>query len=145
MSSQPSIAELRRLTIQRARGYCEYCYSQAAFSPSPFEIEHIFPKTLGGITELQNLALACSGCNLSKGVRTTGVDEMTGLSTPLYHPRRDQWAQHFAWSKSGLHIVPLSATGRVTVALLKLNRPNVVNLREVLATFGKHPPIPIDD
>ena len=95
-----SKAERRRIVMQRARGCCEYCYSQAAFSPSPFEMEHIMPKALGGVDTIDNLAFACSGCNLSKGVRIEGVDAVTGVTVRLYHPRRDRWAAHFAWQKS---------------------------------------------
>ena len=140
-----SKAEQRRIATRRAQGCCEYCYSQAAFSPSPFEIEHIMPKALGGANTVDNLAFACSGCNMSKGVRIEGTDAVTGLIFPLYHPRRDRWSAHFAWHNSGLEIIGVSPTGRVTVKLLKLNRPNVVNLRQILVVFGKHPPQPIDD
>ena len=32
-------------------------------------IEHIVPRNHGGTDELDNLALACAGCNQEKGVR----------------------------------------------------------------------------
>ena len=103
------------------------------------------PKALGGVDTIDNLAFACSGCNLSKGVRIEGVDAVTGVTVRLYHPRRDRWAAHFAWQKSSLEMIGFSPTGRVTIELLKLNRPNVINLRQILVVFGKHPPSPIDD
>jgi hypothetical protein len=50
------------------------------------------------------------------------------------------WADHFAWSPDGLRVVGLSATGRATVDLLRLNRPGLVALRKMLIAAGQHPP-----
>jgi hypothetical protein len=50
--SEPQItAKLKVEVAQRANGCCEYCRSQAQFSPDPFSIEHIMPipKYLGVI------------------------------------------------------------------------------------------------
>ena len=66
MSSDRVTAEQRRLVVARAKSCCEYCVSQVAFSAQSFSVEHIIPRHKSGPTSLDNLALACQGCNGSK-------------------------------------------------------------------------------
>jgi len=62
--------------------------------------------------------------------------------TALFHPRHDKWSEHFTWDdKDGLQIVGLSAVGRATIACLKLNRSERLNLRRLLQLDGRHPPL----
>ena len=124
---------------ERAGGRCEYCQCPATHSTETFCIEHIVPVAKGGATEEANLALSCGGCNLSKATRTEGFDEVTQATAQLFDPRRDFWSEHFAWSDDHLTLVPLSPTGRVTLALLKINRLGVRNIREGLWALGRHP------
>jgi len=58
----------------------------------------------------------------------------------LFHPRKQEWNDNFEWSEDLLEILAKTATGRVTVKELKLNREELRNLREILAQLGKHPP-----
>ena len=134
--------ELRRLTIERSRGCCEYCFSQARYSTQSFAIEHIVPKHRGGRTTGANLALSCQGCNNHKYTKVKARDPLTHKLVSLFHPRQQEWAEHFAWSADYTEIVGLTATGRATVAALRLNRVEVVNLRRVLLSHGEHPPVP---
>jgi len=90
---------------------------------------------------LDNLAYACGGCNRSKAARTEAPDPEDGSPTSLFHPRTQDWADHFAWSDDFTLIIGLTAVGRSTVAALHLNRPGVVNLRRVLVAVGQHPPV----
>ncbi|PYI82094.1 MAG: hypothetical protein DME26_18690 [Verrucomicrobia bacterium] len=69
------------------------------------------------------------------------VESETRMLMPLFHPRRMQWSDHFAWSPDGRRVIGLTATGRATVALLRLNRPGLVALREMLTLAGQHPPV----
>jgi hypothetical protein len=94
----------------------------------------------GGLTITDNIALACHGCSNYKQARTMGVDPVTEEFVSLYHPRQMLWDTHFAWSEDITLVIGLTAIGRVTVILLKLNRTGVVNLRQVLTVVGKHPP-----
>ncbi|MBI3360159.1 MAG: HNH endonuclease [Chloroflexi bacterium] len=65
--SEPHItARQKQMVAERAGGCCEYCRSQAQFSPDPFSIEHVTPHARGGTDHLDNLALACQGCNNRK-------------------------------------------------------------------------------
>lgn len=106
----------------------------------PFSVEHIIPYALSGETELDNLALACQGCNGSKHIKVEGYDNVLGRAVPLYHPRRDKWEDHFSWNQDCSEVLGLTATGRTTIAVLHLNRPGLVNLRRVLFAMGVHPP-----
>lgn len=130
----------RKLVAERAGFVCEYCFSQKNFSPDPFSVEHIIPKSKKGSDELENLALSCQGCNGFKYNKILAIDPLSGRNVRIYNPRRDVWKNHFAWHKSFSEIVGLTAKGRATINLLKLNREEVVNLRKVLYLYGKHPP-----
>jgi len=124
---------------QRAQDCCEYCWSQEAYSPDTFSVEHIVPLAKGGTNDANNLANACQGCNNRKFVSTEAIDSLTGAMAVLYHPRRDRWTEHFAWDEDYLVMIGLTPTGRATVEKLELNRKGVVNLRRLLQESGLHP------
>jgi hypothetical protein len=130
----------RQIVIERAHGCCEYCLSQARFATQAFSIEHILPLDSGGTNDLENLALACQGCNNHKYNKIEGYDPVSHQRVPLYHPRKQQWRDHFAWNQDYTLIIGLTPTGRATVVTLQVNRKGVVNLRQVLYAAKKHPP-----
>ncbi len=140
MSDAALSAPQRAMVTSRAQGCCEYCISQARFSPDPFSIEHIIPRSQGGSNDLTNLALACQGCNNRKYTHVDAVDPVTGEKVPLFHPRQHQWVEHFAWNADFSLLLGLTPIGRATVERLGLNRDGVVNLRRVLHLVGEHPP-----
>ena len=78
-------AELRRLVMQRAGNRCEYCGAPVNFSSDTFTFDHIVPRSLGGLTTADNLALACFSCNQHKAARLAALDPVTGGSVPLFH------------------------------------------------------------
>jgi 5-methylcytosine-specific restriction endonuclease McrA len=131
---------LKQQVNDRARGCCEYCRSQRQFSPSGFEIEHTTPWSRGGSDTLENLALACGDCNSHKYNKIEAIDPASGQVVPLFNPRQTSWDEHFLWSDDTLEMLPLTAIGRATIALLQTNRASVVNLRRVLRFQGLHPP-----
>jgi len=137
-------AEQKQAVLERARGCCEYCKSQARFATQSFSIEHIIPHHLGGETTLDNLALACQGCNNHKYTKTESRDPVSDKIVPLYHPRRQRWNDHFAWNDDFTLVIGLTSIGRATVQALQLNREELVNLRRVLYAMGEHPPAEID-
>src|SRR6185437_6021551 len=65
---------------------------------TPMEIDHTVPEALGGLTEEDNLWLACALCNQHKGNRIAAPDPLTGDNVPLFDPRRQRWHEHFAWT-----------------------------------------------
>lgn len=133
-------AQLRAKVITRAKNCCEYCQTQARFVPESFSVEHIIPRAKGGQTILDNLALACQGCNNHKYTRTEAFDTVTGHVVPLFDPRHHLWIDHFAWTEDFSLMIGLTPTGRATIEVLKLNRSGIVNLRRVLQAAGEHPP-----
>jgi hypothetical protein len=139
MSSERVPRKVRRQVGARARWRCEYCLSPAAFSTQPFEGDHIIPRSKGGPTTLDNLALAC-GCNSYKGDRTHGIDPQTRRRVRLFNPRRQRWIRHFRWSADYLKVFGRTAIGRATIKTLRLNRAELINLRRVLHLVGEHPP-----
>jgi hypothetical protein len=128
------------LVRERANGCCEYCLSQARFSPDPFSIEHIVSRAKGGNDDLENLAFSCQGCNGLKHTHTEWIDFLTETNMPLFHPRIDSWNEHFRWDESQTLIIPLTGVGRATLEKLKLNREELVLLRRALLLAGEHPP-----
>jgi HNH endonuclease len=131
---------LKQQVNDRARGCCEYCRSQRQFSPSGFEIEHTTPLSRGGSDTWENLALACGDCNSHKYNKVEAIDPASGQVVPLFNPRQMAWDDHFLWSDDTLEMLPLTAIGRATIAVLQTNRASVVNLRRVLRLQGLHPP-----
>jgi len=140
MAEKRVSAELRRLITERANHCCEYCRTQAQYSADSFTVDHIIPRSLGGVTSVANLALSCHGCNQHKSTRTSAVDPATGLAAVFFHPREQLWEEHFTWNNDFTLMIGLTPTGRVTILALQLNRLGLVNLRRVLYTIGEHPP-----
>lgn len=122
------------LVRQRAGNRCEYCRLPQHASALRFHIEHIVARQHGGTDDASNLALACPECNFQKGTNLSGIDPDTGILTALFHPRRDQWTDHFA--RDGARIVGKTATGRTTVWLLEMNTGDRLRWRELLLHLG---------
>jgi hypothetical protein len=106
-------------------------------SELPFEIDHIIAEQHGGKSVAENLALCCGFCNRHKGPNIAGIDTESGALIPLFHPRRDRWADHFKWRDENL--VGLTAIGRVTVAVLAINHPAQRAVRQALIAEGAFP------
>lgn len=127
------------LVRERANACCEYCKSPARFSPAPFSIEHIYARIWGGSDTLDNLAFSCQGCNNYKFTCFEWPDPQSGEVVAIFHPRHQNWKDHFEWDESCTLVVPLTSTGRATLARLKLNREELIDLRRVLVASGEHP------
>jgi hypothetical protein len=129
---------LRRLVWARAHSQCEYCQVHQDFDELPHHIDHIIAQKHGGPTIESNLALACANCSLGKGSNVAAPDARSGRMIALFHPRRDQWNRHFRWN--GGELRGRTATGRVTINVLNINRPERVALRLILIAQGLFPP-----
>ena len=141
MTENKLTPQIKKSVKSRANNCCEYCYSQEKIATQTFSIEHIYPVSKGGQTQLDNLALACQGCNNHKYNKTEGIDPISGEISPLYHTREQHWPDHFCWSNDYTLILGLTPIGRVTVEVLRLNREGLVNLRRILYAMGEHPPV----
>ena len=122
--------DLREQVRQRAKRCCEYCRIPESSLNVTFHVEHIRAKQHLGTDDADNLALACDRCNLHKGPNLTSVDPETDQIAPLFHPRRDDWADHFQQVDG--RIAGLTPTGRATARLLQINTPIRVTLRRSL-------------
>ena len=121
-------ARTRAQVRERAQNICEYCHLHQDDSPlAALHIEHIVPKIHGGTDNPDNLALACIDCNLHKGTNLTGIDPQTNEVTELFHPRRQNWVDHFEWR--GIHLIGKTAVGRTTVRVLSMNSEDQIALR----------------
>lgn len=129
-------SNVRRQVIERAGNRCEYCLAPQAASLFSFEMEHILSEKHGGLSELDNLALACPFCNRAKGSDLGSFDRITGKLVPFFNPRSQDWFDHFALS--GPEIVPLTAEARVTVDILQLNQPERLSERKHLIAAGHY-------
>ncbi len=130
-------AALRDEVIVRAGSRCEYCRLSQAGQEATFHIDHVTPRAAGGPTTSANLALACVSCSLRKWAKQSASDPDTGEPAPLFSPRRHEWSDNFRWH--GAVVVPLTPTGRATVAALAMNRPLAVAIRLEEAERGRHP------
>jgi hypothetical protein len=58
-------------------------------------VEHVIAQQHLVDDNLQNLALACDRCNAFKGPNLSSVDPVTNAVVHLFHPRIDDWKEHF--------------------------------------------------
>jgi hypothetical protein len=82
----------------------------------------------------------CSFCNVHKGTDLVGRDG-TGRRAkliPLFNPRRHKWSRHFGFA--GPYVIAHTAIGRVTVAVLDMNDPDRVRVRQDFIAEGLFPP-----
>ena len=131
--------DVRQQVVNRAGNRCEYCQAPLAIVVE-MEIDHIIPQSAGGPTELDNLCLACAGCNGYKLAFQEAEDPETGEIVPLYNPRIQNWNAHFVWHDDGTLVIGLTPIGRATVARLRMNREPMVEARLLWVQAGWHPP-----
>ncbi|MBI1901054.1 MAG: HNH endonuclease [Planctomycetia bacterium] len=128
-------AALRRLVRRRAGDRCEYCRLPQSAVDITFHVEHVIARQHGGLTQPQNLALACDRCNLYKGTNLTAIDPETGEIQALFNPRRQAWDTHMALH--GIRLRGRTPTGRATVRLLQMNSARRRRLRALLIKTGQ--------
>jgi hypothetical protein len=134
--SKQSWSATKKLVHSRAKGCCEYCQTSDINIGQAMHVEHINP-TAGDHPD--NLCLACPNCNLSKSTATQAPDPETDQEVDLFHPRRQEWDEHFEWTEEHTQIRGLTPSGRATADRLKMNRPRVVLARRRWIQAGFHP------
>lgn len=128
---------MRRIVNIRAFGRCEYCLIHEQYAMKPHEVDHIYAEKHGGETAEFNLCLSCLDCNRYKGSDLCSLDSVTGQIIALFHPRKEQWSDHF--QLNGAIIEPLTPTGRVTLRLLRSNDQERIAERETLIKMNRYP------
>jgi hypothetical protein len=73
----------RKALIKRDKSYCQYC--QKKLSACQLTIDHVLPKSKGGITSFTNCVVCCHECNGKKADRTPEQAGMVLLKKPT-HP-----------------------------------------------------------
>lgn len=141
------MSELSRLTLvrlvhDRARQCCEYCQTNQVLIGQAMHVEHIDPQ---GGNDPANLCLACPTCNLSKATATTAIDPETKETVALFHPRTQDWREHFHWVDDARQVQGLTPTGRATVERLRMNQLRVVVARTLWVKVNCYPPIFADE
>jgi hypothetical protein len=101
---------LQRRVRLRAGERCEYCRIAQASQEATFHVDHVTPRAAGGVTSLENLALACVSCSLRKEADAAG--EIRGRT----------------------------AIGRGTVVALSMNRVLAVAIRREEQLHGRWAP-----
>lgn len=124
---------------ERANHCCEYCQAPELVFNFPFEVEHIIPLSRQGANDEANLALACRSCNLRKGTRISGIVPGSNTEVRLFHPRQDQWSDHFQVDAESGKIMGITATGKVTVEYLEMNSASQVAARQLWIRLGLFP------
>jgi hypothetical protein len=135
-------AELRRLVIARADRLCEYCLLHEDDSYFGCQVDHIISEKHGGLTDADNLALACTTCNRSKGsdVGSIVMPLSSGIFSRFFNPRKDLWRKHFRLDGSdGISIIPLSNIGEVTARILGFNSSERLLERQMLHEMNRYP------
>ncbi|OYD93076.1 HNH endonuclease [Nostoc sp. 'Peltigera membranacea cyanobiont' 210A] len=123
----------------RANHRCEYCQAPEVVFNFPFEVEHIIPISRQGANHKANLALACRSCNLRKGTRISGTLPDSNTEVRLFHPRENQWSEHFQVDVESGKIRGMTPVGEVTVEYLAMNSPAQVAARQLWIRLGLFP------
>ncbi len=83
--AERSVIFTRRNLFKRDRHTCQYCGSQPG--PEELTIDHVLPRSRGGISSWENCVLACVECNKNKANRTP---EQAGMSLRR-PPKKPRW------------------------------------------------------
>jgi hypothetical protein len=133
LSTIPKI--LRAAVATRDGGRCRYCGILQVGQVAVFHIDHVIPRSRGGDTVLDNLALQCPHCSLRKSNKIQAFDPDTGREAALFHPLRDRWEDHFALLRDGT-LTGKSDTARATIDALQMNEPGAKSARLVQIIAG---------
>lgn len=129
--------QLRRLVATRADYLCEYCLIHEQDTALGCAVDHIISLKHGGQTDADNLAYACVYCNRFKGSDIGSIIWQTREFTRFYHPRWDNWAEHF--QLEAYLIQPITNIGEVTARILGFNDSARWLERQLLISQNKYP------
>ena len=75
----------RRNIFARDGSLCQYCGKK--FATSELSLDHVVPRTQGGVNSWENIVCACVACNVRNGGRTPQEARMQMIRQPL-KPKR---------------------------------------------------------
>jgi hypothetical protein len=84
--------------------------------------------------------LACRACNLHKSDHIDGFDPISQQNARLFHPREDEWREHFMVQESPpSQFAGKTPSGRATIERLRMNSPLQLTARTQWITLGLFP------
>lgn len=89
---------------------CQYCGE--TFHSQALTLDHVIPRSAGGVTCWENVVTACRHCNALKGDKTpeqTGMRLLSKPKSPFYSPSlhlhfRKEWGKYIPFIVSRKHI-----------------------------------------
>ena len=91
----------RRNIFKRDRYTCQYCGRQP--QPDELTIDHVNPRSQGGLSTWENCVLACVKCNHAKADRTPSQARLKLRKTPVRPDWNPVYSQHAirveSWAK----------------------------------------------
>jgi hypothetical protein len=103
-----------------------------------YHLEHVFPESLGGTRDVDNLALACPTCNY-KSNHLLGIDEDGVAGRPLFNPRKDRWHEHFEFDSATLRLKGKTAQGKGTINRFRMNQAVQIEAHRLWMELGLYP------
>ncbi len=76
----------RRNIFGRDKNRCQYCGKKQP--TSELSLDHIIPRSMGGVSTWENVVCSCTKCNVKKGGRTPKQAGMTLVQKPV-RPKRN--------------------------------------------------------
>ena len=129
-----------RETVElRAGRRCEYCRAPQPVTGIRYHLEHVFPESLGGTDEIDNLALACPTCNFYKSNHLLGIDEEGLAGRPLFNPRKDRWQEHFEFDSASLRLKGKTPEASGTINRLRMNQTVQIEARRLWVELEIYP------
>ena len=128
---------IREFLAERANHRCEYCRIHKDDLFFVYQIDHIISLKHEGLTEANNLALACSLCNQNKGTDLGTYLSSSKRLIRLFNPRQDKWLDHFDIQNG--EILAKTRISAATIKVLDLNNIDRVILRQGLMAIGRYP------
>lgn len=132
---------------QQQNSYCAYCRTYVDTGNSPFDIEHIVPKSRHAqwTFNVENLCLSCRKCNFAKGKKETLVDKdaeeypHNGNGFKIIHPYHDKYSEHIELVE-GILYKGLTEKGKFTIKTCNLNRYElaVSRVRQQIVSANPH-------
>jgi hypothetical protein len=117
------------LSVRQQYQYaCGYCGVTETTVGGELTVDHYQPRSFGGAEDDDNLIYACVKCNLYKGEFWPNDDDIAHDQRVL-HPILDDWAEHVSENEQTGYLEALTERGQFHIALLRLNRPQLVAYR----------------
>ena len=120
-SQKPTVRE-------RYQYRCGYCGVSEAHAGGELTVDHFQPRVVGGGEDDDNLVYACIKCNQYKGEFWPTEADLE-MRRRVLHPLLEDLSQHIIENEQTAHLQALTNTGAFHIALLRLNRPQLIDHR----------------